>query len=207
MSIKRAFILGAGFSKQAGLPLANELTELVINSEEIEEVDDIILTFNYDTVLEQSIDSVGKSWTNGLSDKEEGSIDILKMHGSINWLVLLQRPETDLSKFIKLYSKKNVDVSEHGHKPPDEQESAKELWRSKTHDACNSLLDMDRTGLINFPYEIGIAGLGRYKPLHQLVGTGPTWNEAFKALEEAEDIFVIGFSLSPYDTMASFHFR
>lgn len=307
MSIKRAFILGAGFSKQAGLPLANELTELVINSEEIEEVDDmhawlkdiskridawaanghsklnieqlfdlarydielwkmrqqlvsvernhgstpwsqgegietwlsylldemkhtifeaqkksclrsvedfckylkdgdIILTFNYDTVLEQSIDNVGKSWTNGLFDKKPGSIDILKMHGSINWLILPRGMEMDSSEFLKLYSK-GVIVSEHGHKPSDNQEDTEDLWRPITHDGCNRLLDMDRTGISNFPYKIGIAGLGRYKPLHELIGSGPTWNEAFRALKEAEKIIVIGFSMSPYDTMASFHFR
>ena len=52
----------------------------------------------------------------------------------------------------------------------------------------------------------GIAGLGRYKPLHKVPGLGPTWFKAFKALKEAEEIYILGFSMSPYDTMVQFHF-
>ncbi len=37
MTKKRAFILGAGFSKQAGMPLATELTSLILAEEGLNE--------------------------------------------------------------------------------------------------------------------------------------------------------------------------
>jgi hypothetical protein len=65
---------------------------------------------------------------------------------------------------------------------------------------------MDKSVLPDIDYKLGIAGLGQYKPLHKVLGSGQTWAKAFKALTEAEEIYVIGFSMSPYDTMVQFHF-
>jgi hypothetical protein len=58
----------------------------------------------------------------------------------------------------------------------------------------------------NKQYAVGIAGLGRYKPLDQMPGTGEVWHNAGRALYKADEIYAIGFSLSPYDTMARLHF-
>lgn len=55
-------------------------------------------------------------------------------------------------------------------------------------------------------HEIAIAGLGRYKPLSKLVGSGAIWNNAFEAMHNCKQIYIIGFSLSPFDTMARMHF-
>lgn len=55
-------------------------------------------------------------------------------------------------------------------------------------------------------YGIGIAGLGRYKPLDEIPGSGRVWDNAGRVLYKADEIYVIGFSLSPFDTMARLHF-
>ncbi len=55
-------------------------------------------------------------------------------------------------------------------------------------------------------YGIGIAGLGRYKPLDAIPGSGQVWHNAWRSLYEADEVYVIGFSLSPFDTMARLHF-
>jgi hypothetical protein len=54
--------------------------------------------------------------------------------------------------------------------------------------------------------ESGLAGLGAHKPLDRLIGSAPTWHKALAALQQSEEICVIGWSASPYDTMARFHF-
>ncbi len=55
-------------------------------------------------------------------------------------------------------------------------------------------------------YEIGIVGLGHYKPLSKLPGSGEVWHNAGRALYQADEIHIIGFSLSPFDTMVRLHF-
>ena len=54
--------------------------------------------------------------------------------------------------------------------------------------------------------ESGLAGLGAQKPLDRLIGSAQTWHNALAALRQAEEIYVIGWSASPYDMMARFHF-
>ena len=311
MGKKRAFIIGAGFSKQAGMPLATELTNLVLNAEGLrdheemqawmtdfkerlaavqgagveassfspnveqlfdfarydqelwrmmqqlapverrcagsphnmaedistwlnymqEELfhiiwdaqkqanlepikrfgdqianDDTVLTFNYDTLVETALSKRGQPWNYGLNDRTNGGVTVLKMHGSIDWILLQPRPENQLENFAKLFSKRDIDADKHGCEAPKEEEYAWELWRAKDATTCNAVIDMDETGLSNFPYALGLAGLGRYKPLHRLPGSAQTWLGAFQALSSADEIYVVGFSMSPYDTMTRFHF-
>ena len=55
--------------------------------------DDVVLTFNYDTLLEQSLESIGKSYTltpewwlaRGTPESGQEHVDLLKLHGSIDW--------------------------------------------------------------------------------------------------------------------------
>jgi len=58
MSSKRVFILGAGFSKQAGLPLATELTPLILNKFKEHEQDDMLAWFDW---LEKRINWLEKA--------------------------------------------------------------------------------------------------------------------------------------------------
>lgn len=54
---------------------------------------DVVLTFNYDTLLEQSLDTIGKSFTltpewwlsRNLPESGQEYVDLLKLHGSIDW--------------------------------------------------------------------------------------------------------------------------
>lgn len=168
--------------------------------------DDTIITFNYDTLVEQALESAGYSWNHGLNDAPSGGVTVLKMHGSINWVLLERRPENDLTHFIKLFSKRDSNVEEHGADPPTEDEYFWELWRGKDVKVCSSMIEQDAGGWANFHSRIGLAGLGQYKPLHTLPGSALTWNVAFKALSAADEVWTIGFSMSPYDTMVRFHF-
>ena len=63
------------------------------------------------------------------------------------------------------------------------------------------------TGLCRgVPPHPGLGGLGTHKPLHRLVGSGLIWSRAFDVLKEADEIYVIGWSCSPFDKMARFYF-
>jgi hypothetical protein len=310
MSRKRVFILGAGFSKQAGMPLSTDLITSILNSEELKEIDelqdwandlnrriagvesegnelfnvnieqffdfaqydmelwrmkqqlclvgryygetdwqkvenieawlsyieeevvhvvrdfqqkadltpiqqfvselqqeDIIITFNYDTLIETVLSNQKREWNHGFECESGKGLTVLKMHGSVDWILLERRPEKELEKFIKLFSKTDMNVSDHNDTPPkDEPEYNRELWRARDTKTCNAVLEMDKTGLNNFKYELGLAGLGSYKSLHPLPGSAKTWLNAFRALKEADEIYSIGFSMSPYDKMVRFHF-
>jgi len=168
--------------------------------------DDTILIFNYDTLVETALSSRGRKWNHGLNDRDYGGVTVLKMHGSIDWILLQRRPEDQLEKFVKLFPKKDTNVDEHGHQSPQEEEYPWELWRAKDTTTCNAVIDMDKSDLSNFRYSLALAGLGRYKPLHRLPGSAWTWLAAFQALNSVDEIYVVGFSMSLYDTMTRFRF-
>ena len=54
--------------------------------------------------------------------------------------------------------------------------------------------------------DAGLAGFGAHKPLDRLIGSAATWHNALTALRDANEIYVIGWSASPYGNFARFHF-
>lgn len=308
MSLKRVFILGAGFSKQAGMPLATELTPLLcrkfeaynhtealgwfawldervrwlngnahagahaLNIEELFDLahfdaltwkmqqqmcpvgrgcgdtaystargieawlsymeddlaeaiwdsqqealpksdgiasfaayigqDDTLVTFNYDTLLEQIMSRASKAWHYGFEGSE--GTPILKMHGSLNW-VIVPRGQADNFGYPVLFRKEDQNVQ--GPEVESTGEIEYDYLLLQVPDASvdsrikNRILQMS-----NKQYAVGIAGLGRYKPLDKLPGSGRVWHSAGRALYQAEEVYVVGFSLSPFDTMARLHF-
>lgn len=166
--------------------------------------DDAVVTFNYDTLIEQSIFKAGRPWQYGFALKEGSGTPILKMHGSINWAVVLRNQAGNFG-YPVLFRKKDQNVDAVNDKATDEIEYDYVLLRIPD----NSLADRIENRILqlgNKQYGIGIAGLGRYKPLDQIPGTGEVWHNAGRALYQADEIYAIGFSLSPYDTMARLHF-
>ena len=169
---------------------------------------DVVVTFNYDTLLENALTATGQGWNHGLEDSSDGGTRVLKMHGSVDWIMFERRPETGLEKFRKLFSKRDVRMEEADSSPGEEREEHEyqmELWRVKDEDTCRAVFQMDHGGLTNFQYQLGMANLGSHKPLHKLVGSARTWVNAFSALKRASEIYAIGFSMSAYDRMTRFH--
>lgn len=162
---------------------------------------DVVVSFNYDTLVEHALDQCGMAWNHGLKDAEEtpNAVSILKLHGSIDWM-LLKRGTGNAQKLTRLFSKTDTNVEQDGHKPPDEPEYQSELWR--INEAQDVAAELDRRdGLstyISFP---GTTTLGGHKPLANLPGSAQTWCAAERALMGAEEMYVVGFSLAPFDAM------
>jgi len=166
--------------------------------------DDVVLTFNYDTLLEESLEQQNKKWHYGFKQKGGTGVKILKMHGSINW-VMVRREQKDNFEYPLLFEKCDKNVEDHGMQAPDETEYKIVLLRVPDESLAGRIENRDLQ-LGSKQYEIAIAGLGRYKPLSELKGSGEIWNNALRALRHCEQIYNIGFSLSPFDTMARLHF-
>ncbi|KKL90584.1 hypothetical protein LCGC14_1903240, partial [marine sediment metagenome] len=108
---------------------------------------DIILTFNYDTLVETALSARAQTWNHGLNDRDKGGVTVLKMHGSVDWILLEPRPEDVLDKFIKLFPRRYRNVDDRGHHVPQEEEDVRELWRANDIDVINSVIKMDEEGL------------------------------------------------------------
>jgi len=308
MSTKRAFILGAGFSKQAGLPLATELTTLILDkfreyeldemlawfdwlekrinwlekassgtsvSINIEQVfdlahfdakalymkqhrcsigrsagdtpwndaesietwlsymehdlgdiiweeqkkaegglgnisrfsehlkaDDVILTFNYDTLMENSFSKLNTDWCYGFEQENSTGIQILKMHGSINWLVVPRNKYINFG-YPMLFKKQDANRSESDW--PSNEEEWDYVLIKVPDPYVGSRIENRALQSSEKPYLVGIGGLGRYKPLEKLPGMGEVWSNAMRFLRHAEEVYIVGFSLSPFDAMARLH--
>ncbi len=72
-------------------PLNDEIPELYIKFAEQLHDRDIVLSFNWDLLLEASLIKVGKKYTYNFA--KEGYINLAKLHGSINWRI--ERPYGD----------------------------------------------------------------------------------------------------------------
>lgn len=165
--------------------------------------DDVIITFNYDTLIENSLSTQNIDWHYGFKQENDVGTGILKMHGSINWLIV---PRNKYSNFgYPLLFKKEDANRDETDWPCSEEEWDYVLIRIPDSSVG---LKIENRNLQSHekPYFIGIAGLGRYKPLDRIPGSGQVWHNAGSALYQADEIYIVGFSLSPFDTMARMHF-
>jgi hypothetical protein len=166
--------------------------------------DDVILTFNYDTLIEKTLTEFKIPWSYGFSqEKREGTV-ILKMHGSINWAIV-PRNQVGSFGYPLLFRKEDQNVENTAPKPTGEIEYDYVLLQLPD-DNLDSRIKNRILQWSNKQYSIGIAGLGRYKPLDRIPGSGQVWHNAGRALYQADEIYIVGFSLSPFDTMARLHF-
>jgi SIR2-like protein len=166
---------------------------------------DSIVTFNYDTLTEQALNRSKITWSHGLPLEKPRKIKVLKLHGSIDWVVS-DRPQS-FSKCDLLFDKINLNRSEEFTGAVEED---RRLWRCQTQDQLRSWIagqdfrQLHEQG--RMLDSVGIAGLGSYKQLHQIPGLGCVWQGALQAMHQADHVIVVGFSLSDFDAMAQMKF-
>jgi len=150
---------------------------------------DTVVTFNYDTVLERALAADGRRWFHGFATEAPADITILKLHGSVDWW----------------------------RSPPDARGDRKLLFGEGDRECISRAKDLASARRLCERHENlvlatrdtpwpGITALGVRKPLHRLPGASVVWHNAMRALKLADEVYVIGWSASLYDTMARFHF-
>lgn len=165
---------------------------------------DAIVTFNYDTLVEHAMSQADKPWQYGFKTENGQGTMVLKMHGSINWAIVA-RNQVDNFGYPVLFRKEDQNIREATGEPAGETEYDYVLLHIPDDKLANRIKNRILQ-MSNKQYGIGIAGLGRYKPLDAIPGSGRVWHNAGRALYQAKEIYVIGFSLSPFDIMARLYF-
>jgi hypothetical protein len=167
---------------------------------------DTIVTFNYDTLVEQALKQAEKPWHYGFKTRNGQGVQILKMHGSINWSIAPRIQH--FSGWPVLFEKPARDAPQNSGRPTDEIEYDYVLLQIPEDKLTRFIQEKARIMATFDPSvgDVGIAGLGHYKPLDRIPGSGQVWYNAWHSLHEADEVYVIGFSLSPFDTMARLHF-
>lgn len=164
---------------------------------------DVVLTFNYDTLVERSMAELDRCWNHGTRREGDVGVPVFKLHGSIDWLVIDRAEKTN--DHTVLFEKQNLNTN--GQRTGNVEDDCV-LVRQSRDRLCawmnNSGLEL--ASLSNWPRKSGIAGLGAYKELHTVPGLGVVWAEAMRALREADVAVVIGFSMSDFDALAQMQF-
>jgi hypothetical protein len=80
---------------------------------------DAIITFNYDTLVEHALTELQLAWNHGLESHE--GVSVLKLHGSIDWVLLERHRRRNPERYTLLYSKTDLNAERTGT-PPSEDE-------------------------------------------------------------------------------------
>ena len=178
---------------------------------------DVVLTFNYDTLLEQCLDSIGKSYTltpewwltRGTPGSGQEHIDLLKLHGSVDWYDRKYHDDT-----VQIHRKEGDSVPDEdpifGPQPLVQTEA---LSKGETKLFGHNLLQR----------VFRVPNHSRYFPLHnrttfsdvvpfllplaydKLLGYDAIldlWENLHRTMDGFSSIFVIGYSMPPYDSYA-----
>lgn len=133
--------------------------------------EDTVITFNWDTILESQLANLGASFT--LDPFAEADITILKLHGSLSWVLLGDQVTPKHPEYFTLLSEDDG------------------LFCSKDHSILDTWLPLDRSPYIVTP-------IAQKRPLdvrHLKI----LWVNAFDSISQASSMTVIGYSIPDED--------
>jgi hypothetical protein len=182
---------------------------------------DTVLTFNYDTLLEEALDTVGKPYSltpewwlteeARKSNSEEHSsryVDVLKLHGSIDWY---DRSYHDESR--RYYA-------QHGHDVPDRDPTFGSTPSIPTESLARGKVDSDigssllarvfrvkdhRKYLPSISQSYDVVPFLLPPAYDKILGHDPIrdlWQNMHRTLDAYSVITVMGYSIPPYDAYA-----
>ena len=142
---------------------------------------DAVISFNWDGLLENALDFLGKSYTYNFS--EQNAVKLCKLHGSVNWR--LGTP-TDLSKPVNILG-----------------------WQSLrfTEGMMHTVMYYTKA-LLRYETWSNYSSLGEVQPFLVLLGYGKAfdvranavlWYKPEFAFSVRHDVYIIGLSVSPDD--------
>lgn len=161
---------------------------------------DTVVTFNYDTLVERAFEALDRHWNHGFKLENGAGVTVFELHGSIDWIVADR--DAQLAKCELLFDKPNANRSNvrTGHVEDDCR-----LWRCRDRRQIRAWINGHHIQKLRqgaWPTTPGVAGLGAHKELHRVPGLGRTWAGAMRAVRDADQLVVVGFSMSDFDTMA-----
>lgn len=168
---------------------------------------DTVVTFNYDRLVERCLTKLGVPWSFGMDDDQPGSIRILKMHGSLDWICFARNERRERKNMRRLFAKKDVNRERDGQAQTErsgEDEYDFELFQIRDDEGLRGWIE--QRALIQHDHRWGLAGLGPQKRVSLVPGLGVVWEHARQALYHADQIVVVGFSFSPFDRLAQIEF-
>lgn len=133
---------------------------------------DVIITFNWDTLIERALVNLGRPFD--LHERKSDRVTILKLHGSLSWVLV---PED-----VRLHDPSSVDWL------------STNVCCTKDHTYYDVWDVLDRSPFIVPPV------VSKRPPAAPFLED--LWREAFNALVEAGPITVIGYSIPPDDLQA-----
>ena len=178
---------------------------------------DVVLTFNYDTLLEQALDDIGKPYSltpewwldTGPDSFEPKFVDLLKLHGSIDWY---DRHYHDSAR--RWYAEEGLEIP--NRDPifgPNPTVPSEPLSRGRTEATFGSNI---------LPRVFRVPDHAKHFPIHQKSGSAivpfilpPAYDKLFghdpildlwENLHRTRDVFscmvMIGYSMPPFDSYA-----
>ncbi len=142
-----------------------------------------IITFNYDMAVDYALHVNGMGPNYCLSEKSTVGIPLLKLHGSLNWAYCNKCNSVvpwSLDQYFSMRQWRDLEEK-----------------KNVTLQIGSELSQFEHCGM-NVPPEPILVPPTWNKAYYQ-EKLSPVWSRATKELEEAEHIFIIGYSLSPMD--------
>jgi NAD-dependent SIR2 family protein deacetylase len=144
-----------------------------------------VVTFNYDLAADYALYKNGTAPLYGLeSETDTGSIPLLKLHGSLNWVHCEKCDKVVPWRLEQYLSNRHWDIWDDGPRHV-------YLKISKDMENFNHCEKSPATGPILVP------PTWNKSEYHKALSS--VWGRAAKELQDAENIFVIGYSLPPTD--------
>ena len=174
-------------------------------AQDVVEVGDVVVSLNYDVSLDRELRRAGKweirdgyGFDTGINAVPQSSVKLLKLHGSTNWIDSLFGGVRGGSSFSAGFG-----FDSRGSRPVIMPQEFDFLEYQRIRDPQFNGGGVDRAGSMILP--------SRNKRFHVATSINPRerehfwaslWGQAAKALQEADEIAIIGYSLPEADTEA-----
>ena len=162
-------------------PLINRIPQLYLKFAEQLQEKDVVISFNWDGLLENALDFLGKPYTYNFL--EQNAIKLCKLHGSVNWR--LGAP-ADLSKPVNTLGWQSLRFTE--GMMDAEMYYTKELLRFETWRNYSSLREVE-------PFLV----LPGYGKAFDVRANAVLWYKPEFAFSARHDVYIIGLSVAPDD--------
>lgn len=162
-------------------PGVDSIPDLYLRFAENLNEQDIVISFNWDPLLERALIAVGKNFTYNFQDRS--SIKLCKLHGSVNWRLGELKTRLELPARFSWeslgYTEGMMDV---------EMYHAPELLHSASWSGCQPLAEVE-------PFLV-LPGYGKGFDVR---ANAVLWYKPEFAFSLTHDVFIIGLSLAPDD--------